>query len=138
MLWILLIAVIAIALVYVLIVRPILKTQPMLAPAFAAEASIVDKIRAKLTGFRTLIASWLTVISGVVVALYDQALPLISGQDWTPLTAKLPGWVLPVGMVGIGLLFAWLRKITENPPQVITQKIDGQVQVVDVHPPARG
>lgn len=138
MLWLALIAGIALAMIYILIVRPILKTQPMLAPAFAAEATFLQKARAKLAGFKTLIASWLTVISGVVVALYDQALPLISGQDWTPLTAKLPGWVLPVGMVGVGLLFAYLRKVTENPPQVIIQKVDGVAQVVDVQPPARG
>lgn len=50
----------------------------------------------------------------------------------------MPGWALPVGMVGIGLVFAWLRKITENPPQVITQKIDGVEHVVDVQPPAKG
>jgi hypothetical protein len=48
MLWLLLIAFIALALIYFLIVRPILKTQP--APAFAAEASFLDKVRAKLTG----------------------------------------------------------------------------------------
>ncbi|MGY3527679.1 hypothetical protein [Bradyrhizobium sp. USDA 4452] len=138
MLWLALIAGIALAMVYVLIVRPILKTQPMLAPAFAAEATFLQKARAKLTGFKTLIAAWLTVISGVVVELYDQALPLISGQDWTPLTAKLPSWALPVGMVCIGLLFGYLRKLTENPPQVIIQKVDGIAQVVDVHPPAKG
>jgi hypothetical protein len=44
MLWILLLVVIGLALVYLFIVRPWLMTHPALAPAFAAEASFVEKI----------------------------------------------------------------------------------------------
>lgn len=66
MFWLILIALITLALIYLLIIRPILKQSPLLAPAFAAEASIADKVRAKLVGFRTMIAAWLTVISGAV------------------------------------------------------------------------
>jgi hypothetical protein len=131
MFWIGIIVAIALIAVYVFIVRPLLKEQPVLSKAFAAEASLWDKLQAKVTGWRTKIATRLVMISGVIVGLYDSALPVISGQDWTPLTAKLPAWSLPVGMVGLGLLFAWLRKITENPPQIVTQKDDaGESKVV--------
>jgi hypothetical protein len=41
-------------------------------------------------------------------------------------------------MVIIGLVFDYLRKVKANPPQVITQKVDGQPMVVDVHQPAQG
>ncbi len=123
--------------VYLGVVRPLLKAQPALSDAFKAEASFVDKARAKLVGWRTRIAARLTVIMGLFVGLYDQALPYITGQDWTPLTAKIPAWALPVGMVGVGLLFAWLRKISDNPPQLVTQVVDdsGQPKVVDVIKP---
>ena len=137
MFWLALIVIVALALVYWFVVRPILKQQPMLSAAFKAEASLWDQFQAKITGWRTKIAARLTVISGLLVGLYDQALPVISGQDWTPLTAKIPAWSLPVGLVLIGMLFGWLRKITDNPPQLITQKDDaGDPKVVALVKPA--
>lgn len=123
--------------VYIFIIRPILKTQPAFSEAFKAEASFVDKVRAKVVGWRTRIAARLTMLAGFFVGLYDQALPIVTGQDWTPLTAKIPAWALPVSMVGVGLLFAYLRRITDNPPQIVTQKDDnGVAKVVDVIKPA--
>ncbi|MGY3527290.1 hypothetical protein [Bradyrhizobium sp. USDA 4452] len=137
MLWLFAIGLVALILIYVFVVRPILKEQPTLSPAFKAEASLWDKVQAKITGWRTRIAARLTVISGILVGLYDQALPLVTGQDWTPLTAKVPAWTLPVGMVLIGMLFGWLRKITDNPPQIVTQKDDsGEPKVVALVKPA--
>lgn len=137
MLWILLIVAIAVAAIYWFVARPLLKQQPTLSAAFKAEAPLWTQVQAKITGWRTRIAARLVMIGGVFVGLYDNALPLVSGQDWTPLTAKIPAWALPVGMVGVGLLFAWLRKITDNPPQIITQKDDaGEMKVVDLIKPA--
>jgi hypothetical protein len=122
--------------VYIFIVRPLLKTQPAFSEAFKAEASFFDKVRAKVVGWRTRIAARLTMLAGLFVGLYDQALPIVTGQDWTPLTAKIPAWALPVGMVGVGLLFAYLRGITDNPPQIVTQKDDdGVAKVVHVIKP---
>ena len=122
---------------YLSIIRPILKTQPVFSEAFRAEASFFDKVRAKVVGWRTRIAARFTMLAGLFVGLYDQALPIVTGQDWTPLTARIPAWALPIGMVGVGLLFAWLRRITDNPPQIVTQKDDsGVARVVDVVKPA--
>lgn len=122
--------------IYLGIVRPLLKAQPTLSAAFKAEATFWDKLQAKITGWRTRIAARLTIICGFFVGFYDQAIPFITGQDWTPLTAKIPAWALPVGLVGVGLLFAWLRKISDNPPVLITQKDDaGKSQVVDLVKP---
>ena len=122
--------------IYLGIVRPLLKQQPALSAAFAAEASFWDKVQAKITGWRTKIAARLTIIAGFFVGFYDQALPYITGQDWTPLTQKVPAWALPVSMVGVGILFAWLRRITDRAPQIITQKDDAGVpKVVDLVKP---
>jgi hypothetical protein len=123
---------------YVMIVRPWLQTLTPLAPAFAAEASVAQKWRARVTGWKTKIMARLVVISGLLVGLYDQALPFIAGQNWTPLTDMVPAWSLPVGMVLLGIVFDYLRKATANPPHVITQKVDGQAMVVDVVQPAQG
>jgi hypothetical protein len=137
MIWLLLLLLVALLLVYIFIVRPILKTQPVLSPLFKAEATLWDQLQAKLTGWRTKIAARLTVIAGLLVGLYDQALPWITGQNWTSLTEKLPAWSLPVGLVLFGMTFDWLRKITANPPQVIVQKPEGggAPQVVAIEKP---
>src|ERR1700754_2531609 len=137
MLAIILFVLVIVIAVYTFIVRPILKTQPAFSEAFKAEASFFDKVRAKVVGWRTRIAARLTMLAGLFVGLYDQALPIVTGQDWTPLTAKIPAWALPVSMVGVGLLFAYLRRITDNPPQIVTQKDDnGVARVVDIIKPA--
>ena len=125
MLWLILLLLIAIILIYFSIVRPWLKTMPAFSASFAAEASFIEKFQARVTGWKTKIAARLTTIGGMIVGLYDYALPYVSGQDWTPLTAKIPAWSIPVGLVVLGVIFDWLRHATENPPQVITQKIVG-------------
>ncbi len=138
MFWIGLLAAMFLIAVIVFIVVPLLKAQPALSAAFKTEATAWDKLQAKVTGWRTRIAARLTIIVGFFVGLYDQALPLVTGQDWTPLTDHVPAWALPVGMVGVGLLFAWLRRITDNPPQLVTQKIDGgEAKVVALIKPDR-
>jgi hypothetical protein len=102
----------------------------MLSAAFKAEASLWQQPQAKLTGFRTELTARLLAIAGILVGFHDEPLPLVSGQDWTSLTAKLPTWSIPLGMVLIGWLFDRLRKITENPPHVILQKDDAGVPKV--------
>jgi hypothetical protein len=136
MLWLVLLGVIALLLLYAWIVRPILNQQPLFSAAFKAEASAWQKAQAKLTGFRTKLAARLVAIAGIMVGLYDQVLPLVTGQDWTPLTAKVPAWSIPLGMVVIGYVFHKLREVTENPPHVILQKDDNGVpKVVAVEKP---
>jgi hypothetical protein len=137
MMFTLLLAFLVFALIYLFIIRPLLKQQPAFSATFKAEASAFDMVRAKVTGWKTKIAARLVVICGVFVGIHDQALPLVSTQDWTPLTSKLPQWALPVSMVGLGLVFQWLRNVTANPPQVIVQADDtGEKKVIAVVKPA--
>lgn len=132
-----LLAIVAIVLLYLLIVRPLLKTQPVLSGAFKEEAAFFDKVRAKLTGWRTRIVARLLWIGGILVGLYDQILPLVMGQDWTSITSKLPSWSLPVGMVAVAWLIMKLKEMTKNAPVIVTQRNDsGTPQVVDVVKPA--
>ncbi|WP_439399103.1 hypothetical protein ACRQ5Q_17030 [Bradyrhizobium sp. PMVTL-01] len=130
MLWLLSLLVLALVLVYVLIIRPILKTQPLLSPAFKAEAAWWDKVQAKLTGFRTKLAARSVGIASLLVALHDGLLPYIAGQDWTPITAKVPPMAWPFIGLALAWLFDYLRKITDNPPQVIVQKDEAGVPAV--------
>jgi hypothetical protein len=118
---------------YWFLVRPIIKNAPVFSELFAREASFFQKANAVLVGMRTKLAAKFFVLSGALLGLYDLALPIVMGQDWSPITSKLPAWTMPVALTVAGVIFGWLRKITENPPMVITQKTDeGVVQVVDV------
>ena len=137
MLWLFSLLALAFVLFYVWIIRPILKQQPMLSAAFKAEASAWDKVQAKLTGFRTKLSARLLAIGGILVGFHDEVLPLVSGQDWTSLTAKLPAWSIPLGLVLIAWLFDRLRKITDSASHVIVQKDDAGVpKVVAIERPA--
>lgn len=138
MLWIVLLVLIGILLVYLFIIRPWLKTLPALAPSFAAEASFLEKLQARVTGWKTKFLARIVAILGILAGLYNDLLPYVSGQDWTPLTAKLPAWSLPVGMVLIAYLMEKFRQSAANPPMVITQKIGGgPPQVVQVIQPPK-
>jgi hypothetical protein len=122
--------------VYIFIVRPILIHQPAMSAAFKAEAAFADKVRAKIVGWRTRIAARAVMISSGFVWLYDTALPIATGQDWTPVTDAIPKWAMPVGLFAVGLLFAYLRRISDNPPQLVTQKDDaGEAKIVAVIAP---
>ena len=135
--WLVLLLVVALLLLHVLVIRPILKQQPILSAAFKAEASLWQQLEAKLTGFLTKLTARLLAIAGVVVGFHDELLPFVTGQDWTSLISKLPAWSIPLGMVLIGWLFDRLRKITENPPHVILQKDEaGVAKVVAIEKPA--
>ena len=137
MLWLVTLPVLALLLLYVWIIRPILKQQPILSAAFKAEASLWQQLQAKLTGFRTKLSARLLAIAGILVGFHDELLPFVTGQDWSSLISKLPAWSIPLGMVLIGWLFDRLRKITENPPHVIVQKDDsGVAKVVAIEKPA--
>jgi hypothetical protein len=137
MLWIALIVFVGLLLVYILVVRPVLVYTPVLSDVFKAETSFFDQLRTKLVGLKTKIAARLLAISGFLVLAYDSVLPYFLGQDWTPVTAQLPAWAIPVGMMLVSLLFSYLRHVTENPLQVVTQKTEaGETQVVGLIKPA--
>lgn len=121
-------------LAYVFLLRPILVHAPVLSAAYAAEASWFEKLRVKLAGWKTTLVARFFMLASAAVEFYDFVLPLLMGQDWSSVTSQLPGWVTPAVMFFQAVVFAWLRRVTENPPQVITQRMpDGSVQVVGVN-----
>ena len=135
--WIVGFVVVSLILAYAVLIRPIVVNAPLLSAAFKEEATLWDKLTVWLSGWKTKIAARFVMLSGMLVGAYDQLLPLATGQDWTPLTSKIPAWTLPVGMVALGWLFSYLRKVTENPSIVVTQRNDdGDTHVVAVVKPA--
>lgn len=143
MFWLGIFAALTFVLVYLFIVRPILIQQPVLSAAFKAEASLWDKLQAKVTGWRTKIAARLMSIAGIVVGA--QTFAAASGVDITPFTSAIGNMVperyrdllVAALLLGAGWLFSWLRNVTEKAPQVITQKDDaGNVAVIGIMKPA--
>jgi len=117
----------ALVLIWLFIVRPLLAEQPKLAAAFAAEANFVDKARAKITGWRTKIVARLLAIAATLVEFYDQILPMAMGQDWSPLTAHIPSWTLPVGMLAVSYLVMKLKSMTQDAPKVVVSPDSNEV-----------
>jgi hypothetical protein len=68
-----------------------------------------------LTGLRTRLAARFVWLSGAVVGIYDSVLPFATGQDWTPLTSRVPGWVWPLVFLAVGWIFSKLRSMTTGP-----------------------
>lgn len=129
--------VLAVLLVHVFIIHPMLGEAPSFSQEFKDQATKVQKFQAVATGWKTKGTARLITICGVLVAIYDTAVPLVAGQDWSPITKLLPDWVFPLGLVVIGIVFEMLRRYTANPPTVVTERIDGEKQVVAVVEPPK-
>lgn len=125
--WLIGLCIVTLLLLYIFIIRPVIVNAPVFSTAFKREASLLDCIRIRLLGWKTKIMSRLVMLMGVFVGIY----PFAMGQDWTPITKLLPDWALPVGLMLMGFIFDQLRRATESPIQVVTQKLDdGAPQVV--------
>ena len=143
--WIAALLFLVILLIYLFIIRPILQKQPAFSETFKAEASFFTKLRAKLAGWKTKIAARLVGLGGIIVGL--QTFLQASGVDITPFTTELSnmipekyrGLLVAGSMIGVGLLFTWLRRVTDNPPIVQTSIVDssGEPKVVAVIPPVK-
>lgn len=70
------------------------------------------KIKAWFSHSRTIFAARLYALAGVLVTTHDIALPYFTGTDLSPITAHVPNWIWPLLVIGTGMLFEWLRRIT--------------------------
>lgn len=113
--WIVVIALIALALLYWFIVRPILAQRPELKGFYDAEAGFFTRINERLCGLKTILIARMFSIVGVVVEMHDQIAPTLAGTDVTPIIPAQ--WVayFPLFLLFVGIAFEWLRKITTTP-----------------------
>lgn len=73
---------------------------------------MLDRIKSWFAHSRTIFAARMVTLAGGLTAFHDAAMPYVTGADFTPISAKLPAWALPLILVGAGMLFDWLRHIT--------------------------
>ncbi len=83
------------------------------------------KVKAFFSHSRTVLVARLYGAAGILVAAHDYLLPFITGQDWTPITAKIPAWVLPVAGLVTNAVFEWLRHLTTQ--SLVDNKTDAIV-----------
>lgn len=95
---------------YFLILRPIFRS-PDFKSAYERHRNTYDAF----CRFRTIAVAKLIGLGSILVTAYDWVVPIAAGQDWTPITAKLPSWAWPVIMFALSGLFAYLRKTTTAP-----------------------
>jgi hypothetical protein len=106
------------ALAYWLWLRPLLKSRPQFKDFYAATDSFWAALWGKFNTIKTKASAAFVMIASTLVGLHDFLLPIITGIDWTPVTANVPAWVWPIASFGIGALFLWLRHVTERTQDV--------------------
>lgn len=68
----------------------------------------------QLSGLRTKIAARLTIVWGAILPLLSDWLPILKAADWrTMINPQLAPWII----LGLALLFEFLRRITTGPPK---------------------
>lgn len=115
--------VVAVAFVYVLLVRPILRRLMVLkqfwADTDAFETSLWQKAKQLFDGLKIKLLARLVWVPSLLVEFYDKVLPSLTGIDITPITAQLPPWasgLLPIlGVVLIPIMIDWARTHSSSP-----------------------
>lgn len=104
---------------YWLLLRPILRRRAALAGFWASvdarEAGVLARAGVLLDGLKTKLAARFVGLSGALVGLHDFIMPYVAGVDWAPITSQIPPQYIPVGLLALGIVFDWLRSITNKP-----------------------
>ena len=103
---------VGIILAYWFWIRPLLKDRPRFAEFYQRTDSFWTSVWMKLSTIKTRLASISLMIASALVSLHDVLIPLVTGIDWSPITATVPAWTWPVVSFGVGALFLWLRRVT--------------------------
>lgn len=97
---------------YIVVIRPVLRSFHFFDAITKQEKTYWEA----LSGFRQMIVAWFLIIASAMVGIYDFVTPFVAGQNWAPVVQLLPSWAWPFIWLAIGVLFAYLRKITTTPP----------------------
>lgn len=104
----------AVAVIYAFWLRGWLKQHPALKRLYDS----IEPIEAKLWArSRTILSARLYWIAGTLIGLHDFAAPILlsSGLDWQSFVPPEYQRFYPIVMIGTGLLFEWLRRVTSEP-----------------------
>lgn len=114
----------AVAIAYVLLLRPLLRRWSVLKQFWsqidAAELTIWTKIRLLFEGLKIKLLARILWVPGALVNLYDWIGPQIAGADLSPL--NLPVWFTLAGPIVIGMLIDWARTSSNGPAATASPK----------------
>src|SRR5262249_3086212 len=99
---------------YFYYVRPILKRIPSLSVLWEQEQSFFSALQERFAGIKTFLAGGTFKAAAAVVFLYDDAIPYVTGVDWTPLTSHIPSWAWPLIIFGGLYLIGKFRQFTND------------------------
>ncbi len=104
--------IVAAALLYWFVVRPALQARPELKWFYDQADGFWGKVRVQLMGLKSRLLAAVVWVSGVLLMIHDFLLPIVSGIDWTPLTAQVPSWAWPLILLTVNAMFQWFRQLT--------------------------
>lgn len=98
---------------YFTVLRPILEERGPFVSAYRRADSFWNAVGNWTKGFRTMAAAWIIGLPSALLAVYDLAVPILSGQDLSAFSSKYPlAW--PISIALVALVFGWLRKRTDT------------------------
>lgn len=106
-------------------VLPVLRQRPELKELFDETDSFREAVKLRFQGIKgKLVAGFGMAGSALyyvwdqaipwVVQLWDSAVPVAMQIDWTPVQAKVPGWLVPVILFGMFWLISKFRAMTDK------------------------
>ena len=110
---------------YVLWLRPVLRQRPSLKYLYAHSDSFWAAVKSKFLFIKTQVAAALLKVASVLIAIHDFLVPVATGIDWTPATQKIPDWIWPFLLFGIGATLLWLRNATSREQALVSQVREG-------------
>jgi hypothetical protein len=115
--------VVGFALAYWFWIRPMLRARPQFADFYERTDSVWAAAKLKFDTIKTRLSAIVLMVSSALVSLHDFVMPVVTGIDWTPVTANTPPWVWPIASFAVGALFLWLRNITAKRQDEVVQMV---------------
>jgi hypothetical protein len=100
--------------VYVWWLRPVLKTVPALHEIYLQTDDFWHSLRMRFAGIKGKLLIALNMGLMWFILAHDFILANTPGIDWSPLTAKVPGWAWPLIMLADWWLMKKFREYTDR------------------------
>lgn len=109
-----LIVLLALAALYVFVLRPILMRRAELSLFFSESEHWREYFANLLKGLKTRLVARIVILAPTLLAVHDFLLPLLPMIDVSPISTKVPPLMWLLLTTGVGALFNWLRNVTPS------------------------
>jgi hypothetical protein len=125
-------------------VRPLLKKVPSLAVLQTWTGTWHAAVRTKFAGMKALLAARVSLVLTAFIGAHDVIAANITtvtsaaGIDWTPLTARVPGWAWPIILFADFWLIMKFREFTNKRVEAAAPAVVHAIVVTAESPPVQG